>query len=190
MSLPFDKRSIRKLFLQQREQLNYAKIESLGTVAQEQLLGLSEFQSAKILALYSPIRNEVATGNLLIAALAAGKQVCYPRVVGDDLLFFQVDSLADLQVGSFEIGEPDRQSIKIDPASIDFLLIPGVAFDRHGFRLGYGRGYFDRLLCNGSFAGLRVGFCYDFQVIDKLPVDDHDQKVELLVTDKGVFSPL
>lgn len=190
MSLSFDKRSIRKLFLQQREQLIGTEVERLSVAAQETLLNLSAFQGAKKLALYSPIRNEVATGNLLLAALAADKQVCYPRVVGDDLLFFQIDSLDDLQIGSFGIGEPDRQSIEIDPASIDFLLLPGVAFDRHGFRLGYGRGYFDRLLCNGNFAGLRVGFCYDFQIVDNLPVDDHDQKVELLVTNKGIFSPL
>ncbi len=190
MSLPLDKNSIRTALLRQRKLLCRAEIEAKSAAAQAQLLSLPAFQRAKMLALYSPIRNEVETDRLLTAALAAGKQVCYPCVFADELLFFQVQSPADLQVGCFGICEPDRQSIEIDSAQIELLLVPGVAFDRHGHRLGYGRGYFDRLLDDGCFAGLSVGFGYDFQIQERLPAEEHDQKVKLLVTDKGIFSPL
>ncbi len=190
MSLPLTKRSIRKAHLRQRELLSCAEVQTRSAAAQSQLLALPAFQQAKTLAFYSPIRNEVETDGLLTAALAAGRQVCYPRVSADDLHFFQVRSTLDLQVGAFGIGEPGRQVAEIDPAQIDLLLVPGVAFDRYGHRLGYGRGYFDRLLTGSCFTGLSVGFAYDFQVQDMLPTEGHDQKLGLLVTDKEIFSPL
>ncbi len=189
MSLPFDKSSIRTALLRRREQLDCHEVERLGAVAQARLLELPAFQDAETLALYSPIRNEVATGRVLAAALAVGKRVCYPCVLEDRLHFFQVVSDAELRVGCFGVCEPDRRAPEIDPSQIEFLLVPGVAFDRRGFRLGYGRGYFDRMLCNGCFGGISVGFGYDFQVLDRLPEEAHDQRVSLLVTDAGIFSP-
>lgn len=188
MSLPLDKNSIRTTLLQRRMLLRRAEIASGSAAAQKQLLSLPAFEQTKTLALYSPIRNEVETANLLSVALAMGKQVCYPRVFGDELYFFQVGSLADLQGGRFGVCEPGPQSTEVDPGQIGLLLVPGVAFDRHGHRLGYGRGYFDRLLSDGCFNGLSVGFCYDFQIQEKLPVEEHDQKVVLLVSDKEIYS--
>jgi 5-formyltetrahydrofolate cyclo-ligase len=190
MSLPLDKSSIRSTLLQRRDLLSRAEIEVKSAAAQAHLLGLPAFQRAQTLALYSPIRNEVATDGLLTVALAAGRQVCYPCVCGDELRFFQVRSLDDLQLGSFGIGEPDRQLPEVDPALIELLLVPGVAFDRYGHRLGYGRGYFDRLLTAGSFAGLSIGLAYEFQIQDRLPAEEHDRKLGLLVTDREIFSPL
>ena len=190
MSLPLDKNSIRMALLQKRMLLSRAEIATGSAAAQMQLLSLPAFQHTKTLALYSPIRNEVETDNLLSVALAMGKQVCYPRVLGDELRFFQVCSLADLEVGCFGVSEPVDKSPEVDPGQIGLLLVPAVAFDRHGHRLGYGRGYFDRLLSDGCFDGLSVGFGYDFQIQDKLPAEEHDQKVALLVSDKEIYSPL
>ncbi len=189
MSLPFDKRTIRKTLLWKRERLDGRVAECLSAAAQTRLLGLATFHEAETLALYSPIRNEVATDNLQAAALAAGKRVCYPRVFGDELRFFQIDHPGDLRTGSFGIGEPGRQSGEVGLAQIELLLIPGVAFDQHGFRLGYGRGYFDRLLAGAGFDGTRIGFGYEFQILDQLPNEKYDQRVDLLVTDERIFSP-
>jgi len=189
MSLPSDKNSIRKALLQSRKLLSRAEIEARSMAAQNLLIGLPAYRQVKTLALYSPIHNEVETAGLLSAARAAGKQVCYPRVFNDGLRFFQVDSLADLKVGSFGVSEPHSCLAEIFPAKIELMLVPGVAFDLHGHRLGYGRGYFDRLLHDSCFDGLSVGFGFDFQIQDKLPTEEHDQQLELLVTDKKVYSP-
>ncbi len=190
MSLSMNKRFVRTTLLQQRERLSCDEIGTLSQAAQTRLLGLPAFKEAGTLALYSPIRGEVETDKLLVEALAAGKRVCYPLVSGDQLQFFEVHSPADLQVGCFGICEPDSQAAEILPSQLDLLLVPGVAFDRCGHRLGYGRGYFDRLLKNAAFSGLSVGFCYEFQVHEELPVEEHDQPVALLVTNTQVFSPL
>ncbi len=190
MSLSLLKSSLRSALLQQRESLSRTEVIAKSSAAQAQFLSLPEFLRAKTLALYSPIRNEVETGSILTAVLARGNQVCYPRVVADELRFFQVESPVDLQVGRFGIGEPPHQANEVEPAQIELLLVPGIAFDRHGQRLGYGRGYFDRLLNGGCFAGLSVGFGYDFQIQDRLPAEAHDQRIALLVTDKEIYSPL
>lgn len=189
MSLPFDKSSIRTTLLRQRECLTRDQVQKLSAAAQAQLLAHPAFMQARTLALYSPIRNEVETGGLLAAALTEGKRVCFPCVVDEHLYFYQVLAQEELQAGCFGVCEPDRRADEIDSGEIDLLLIPGVAFDRQGFRLGYGRGYFDRMLGNGNFSGLRVGFGYDFQLVDALPAEIHDQRIELLVTEKGIYSP-
>jgi 5-formyltetrahydrofolate cyclo-ligase len=161
-----------------------------SAAAQGQLLSLPIFQQAGVLALYSPVRNEVETAGLLNAALAAGKTVCYPCVTGDDLNFYPVHGPADLHPGCFGIREPEVKMGRIDPATLDFLLVPGVAFDRSGYRLGYGRGYFDRFLTVNRLAAVTVGFCFDFQIVEKLPSEAHDQSVALLVSEKRIYSPL
>lgn len=189
MSLSSEKSLIRTALLRQRESLESADVTCLGSRAQLNLIESPGFQAAMTLALYSPIRNEVATDRLSAVALNNGKRICYPCVVGDELCFYSVNAYVDLQPGRFGIHEPDQHSERIGLDQIDLLLLPGVAFDRRGFRLGYGRGYFDRYLASGRFNGIKVGLAYDFQVLDQLPAEGHDQRVDLLVTELGIIFP-
>lgn len=189
MSLPMDKRVLRATLLQQRAALTVAQREHLSHAAQSRVLKLSIFHDAEIIALYSPIRNEVETGLLAKAALQNGKTLCFPCVDGESLRFYAVDSLADLETGCFGVCEPPRCGREVSAARIDFLLVPGVAFDSHGQRLGYGQGFFDRFLVQSGFCGSRVALGYDFQVVDLVPAEEHDQAVDLLVTDKRLIIP-
>jgi len=190
MSLSIAKRSIRTAYLRKRQQLSRAEVAAMSMSAQRLLLGMAAFQQAKVLALYSPIRNEVETALLLHKALTLGKTLCYPCVEGDRLAYYRIRTSADLRVGSFGVLEPEVQSDVVDAADIELLLIPGVAFDRRGHRLGYGRGYFDRFLMTSGFKGVGVGFCFEFQIVEKLPVEEHDQGVVLLVTNEQIYSPI
>ena len=94
-------------------------------------------------------------------------------------------SVHDMQKGAYGIYEP-RIVIPISPEEIDAVLIPGVAFGISGERLGFGKGYYDRFLA--EFHGLKIGICYDFQVMDNLPVDKHDVKMDLIITEKGIYN--
>ncbi|WP_020676676.1 5-formyltetrahydrofolate cyclo-ligase [Geopsychrobacter electrodiphilus] len=191
MSQSCAKRSLRNTLLQKRQQLTQLEIDAKSLFAQTLLLGLPVFRQARVLALYSPIRNEVATALLHKAALSAGKKVCYPRVNGDQLSYYEIHSLEDLGIGNFGVCEPaPLEGRVVDPVEIELLLVPGVAFDQRGYRLGYGRGYFDRFLSSNRFLGLSVGFCFHFQLVETLPVEEHDQGVALLVTNNGIYSPL
>lgn len=178
------KRSIRAQFLAERKALPRERRNRLSKQIQENFLSSELFAEVEILALYCAVHNEVSTDLVGSCALAAGKRVAYPRVAGEHLEFVEVASLDDLVPGSFTVPEPvagDR--VPLD--ALDLIVVPGIAFDRTGHRLGYGRGYYDRALdeCRPDCA--KVGFAFDFQVIDMLPVmQEHDRTLSVLITEQ------
>lgn len=176
------KHAIRQQLLLRRKQLKKAYRLDLSERAQQQLLNLDSFSRAEILALYSPVNNEVCTNRLLTVALAQGKQVCFPRVCGETMQFVALDSVAELQPGAFGVAEPVGQNV-LSVGQIDLIVVPGVAFDRNGFRLGYGKGFYDRELSLVSPATVSIGLCYDFQLCERLPIEDHDQSLDYIATE-------
>lgn len=170
-----------------RRQLPQAVAADLSYRAQELLLSTAAFAGAKSLALYSPIQNEISTNWIFAAAVAQGKTVFYPRVRGAVLELVPVRTQAELQQGSFGVMEP-APTLAATAAVPELILVPGVAFDRRGHRLGYGRGYYDRYLGRSPSSMLKFGFCYAFQLCDRLPDDDHDQRLDALVTESEVIS--
>jgi 5-formyltetrahydrofolate cyclo-ligase len=177
------KKPIRAALLAQRKHLSLDTCLHQSLLAQGQFLRLPEFAAATTLALYSPILNEVYTEEIFRQACARGKQVVYPRVEGASLEFFAVSGRDDLQVGNFGILEP-KGTQPVPVARIDLLLVPGVAFDLGGHRLGYGKGYYDRLLSGRAKGAKLVGFCFEFQLLSSLPAELHDVRMDLLVTDQ------
>ena len=111
----------------------------------------------------------------------------YPKVSGDQLSFWKPKKFEDLKVGAWGILEPDSQlSEAVDLNRIEAVLIPGVAYDRSGMRLGRGKGFYDRAL--SSYQGHKIGVCYSFQIINEgLPVEEHDCCVNAVVTEKFVM---
>ncbi len=176
------KQIIREQMLALRKRLDDQSHARLSQQAQSRLVASSNFQRAKTLALYSPIRHEVATGEIFLAAHAADKQVFYPRVVGDDLEFLEVSSGEDLVAGAFGVAEPIGGR-KIELTELELIVVPGVAFSLDGFRLGYGRGFYDRQLTGRPSTTVTVGLCFDFQLIDQLPIEEHDQPLDYIVTE-------
>lgn len=175
------KRSIRDEMLARRRHLATDTCLGRSLLAQQQLLQTPEFAAATVVGLYSPVRNEVFTEEIFTAARLAGKTVAYPRVRVDQLDFVVVTQRQELVPGAFGILEPG--GVKIVPlAALELVVVPGVAFDFAGHRLGYGKGYYDRFLQEGQ--GCLVGLCFDFQLVTKLPAEIHDVRMDLLVTDE------
>ncbi len=177
-----EKRAIRQQLLTQRKQLGEATCRELSHQVQQHLLDSDCFSHAETLALYSPINNEVRTDQLFGAARLFKKQVCYPRVFGKALQFVTVASAAELVPGTFGVAEPRDGSV-LSADEIDLIVVPGVAFDRDGFRLGYGKGFYDRELSRMAAAAVSVGLCFDFQLCDSLPVEAHDEQLDYVVTE-------
>jgi len=182
-----EKDRLRLAMLARRKQLDIGQWRSLSSSVQQNLVQVPCFQQAQSLALYSQINNEVQTADLLSAALQAGKQVYYPRVAGERLQFCRVLSAADLSPGAFGIAEPPFRADSL-AGQLDLILVPGVAFDRAGYRLGYGKGFYDRELAQVSPATCRVGLCFEFQLCAELPYESHDQPVNLVVTEKQIIT--
>ncbi len=173
---------VRKQILNCRRQLDLSLYADLSHQVQRQLINSEPFISARTLALYSPINNEVATEHVFAVATELGKQVYYPRVVGEELEFLEVCSIDELMPGSFGVGEPGIGE-KISVAELDLLVVPGVAFDVRGHRLGYGRGYYDRQLSRKTAGTISVGLCFKIQLCDLLPTEQHDQALDYIATE-------
>lgn len=138
------------------------------------VLASSRWQSAHTVLLYHALPDEPDLQPLLDAGLAEGKQVLLPVVVGDDLLLKYYAGPDTLREGAFHILEPTGGDFPLSQyADIDLALVPGMAFDRQGHRLGRGRGYYDRLLPRLPRAH-RLGICFPFQFLDAVPCEPHD----------------
>lgn len=180
------KQAIRKRILNSRDALSLAAIASLSEEITARFLASDSFIAATSLALYSAIRSEVATAGIFVAAQRAGKRVLYPRTAGETLEFVVVESLDTLVASRFGICEP--QSGELLPLSeIDLIVLPGVAFDQRGIRLGYGMGCYDRALAE-QIGPTLVGLAYDFQVVPALPREEHDIPVHIVVTERKILS--
>lgn len=180
------KRSIRSRFLAERKALTAEICATAGLAVQRRLLQSRQFRGAGCLALYSAIHNEVHTDAVARQALALGKTLAYPRVAGDHLEFVRVQDPVELVLGAFGVLEPKGQGV-VPLAELDLIVVPGVAFDRTGHRLGYGRGYYDRALAACREDCLLFGFAYDSQVVASLPTAQHDRKLSFLVTESDML---
>ncbi|HTA76460.1 MAG TPA: 5-formyltetrahydrofolate cyclo-ligase [bacterium] len=153
-----------------------------------QLKEESFFKKAKRIAAFCSVGNEISTKLILEGVLSSGKELYLPKTdKGQTLVqFIGVKDLTKLVTGPFEILEPSAGTA-LPPDQIDLILVPGLAFDARGHRLGYGQGYYDRylpLLRPGCFT---LGIAYSFQIIDKMPNAEHDIPVNAVLTDKYIL---
>lgn len=171
------------MFLERRRSLSAEQRRSYGWAIQCRLLETRLYLQSRMVGLYSPVRNEVPTNDIFEAALRAGKRTVYPKVVDTSLEFVEVSALDDFRKGAFGIPEPTGTG-RIDLADLDLLIVPGVAFDLRGGRLGYGKGFYDRALAVGDFSGRLVGLCYEAQLLPHLPRESHDILMDIVITEE------
>ena len=144
-----------------------------------------------VVGLYAPIHMEADLLSQAGLLRRRGFRTALPRVCGDELSFSVIeDDEVDLQPGAFGIMEPLRDADSVSMGEIYAICVPGLAFDREGARLGYGKGYYDRFLNSPALVKLPVliGVGYDFQLVDSLPQGPHDLKLDYIVTPSRVIT--
>lgn len=146
------------------------------------LVGLPRWCAARTVAGYQAIRGEIPVTSALYDARMRGATLVFPRVDGKRLVFHAWDG-SPMVPGPFGIAEPAAHLPEVAPAEIDVLLVPGVAFDATGNRLGHGGGYYDRVLAGPR--GLAIGVAWSGQVVEDVPHEPWDQRVEGLLTERG-----
>lgn len=153
----------------------------------ENLLGLEEYQCACGVMSYMPISSEADVEEFNRRALADGKALYLPvSLEGGQMFASRLRGMDRLRTGRYGVREPERD----EPAprgAIQLIVIPGLAFDRQGGRMGYGAGYYDRFLPH--LAARRVGVCFEAQLVERVPMGAHDVPMEILVTERGVYRP-
>lgn len=143
---------------------------------------LPEFRQAGTILLYHSLRDEVDTSSFL-NLWQHDKRLLLPVVKENDLIICDYHP-DNLKPGSFGIFEPQGDEIT-DLSIIDLIIIPGVAFDKNRNRLGRGKGYYDRLL--SRLSAYKVGICYDCQITDHIPVEEHDIPMDHVITESGII---
>jgi 5-formyltetrahydrofolate cyclo-ligase len=188
-----DAARLRKDILAARNRLTPAEIAEKSTAIRRILLGLDQVSNCRSIFVYVSFRSEVATFDLIDKLLGMGKTVTVPitRVQDRRLDAIRITNpAADLVPGYCAIPEPKEElwrSCLVDPGEIETILLPGSVFDERGGRFGYGGGYYDRFLAQIPGAA-RIGLAFDLQIVNKAPLSDHDQLLDLVVTETRVIS--
>ncbi|MEE9543356.1 MAG: 5-formyltetrahydrofolate cyclo-ligase [Thermodesulfobacteriota bacterium] len=190
MAVSVQKAHLREESLQRRVSISFEEASRVALIIQKKLELLPEFVEADRLALYAGLGNEVHTDYLFSRALELQKEVSYPRVdtsiEGGELEFIKVESIDELAPGLYGVPEPKGSGKVVDAGEFDLIIVPGVVFDTFGARIGYGKGYYDKVL--KGFGCAKAALAYDMQVLDEpIPTEVHDVNMNVIVTESRVL---
>ena len=181
------KNELRKKYLAKRKELDEKYRSDAERRALQNLVSTKQFSLADKIFLYYPIKCEAVPLPLLEIAQKLGKKVAFPKCNKEDfsMKFFEIGSRGDFSLGAYNVPEPKDELCALEPDEKTLCVVPALLYSKDGHRLGYGKGYYDRFLAN--FDGVSVGFTYDELVVDDLPHDVFDVKLDMIITEKGVY---
>jgi 5-formyltetrahydrofolate cyclo-ligase len=186
-----DKASLRKELLKRRDAIPLEVRKSKDRLILEQLLSLDEIKHAGVLLLFASFRSEVDTRGMTIRLLDEGKRAVFPMVDRErqGLLLYEVKGIEELTAGYMGIPEPSvlTDERMVDINGVDLVIIPGAGFDAEGNRIGYGGGYYDRLLSSLTRDVPIVAPAYEEQMVGSVPTEPHDIRADMIVTDRRVI---
>lgn len=185
--IPSCKKELRGHFLDKRRALTRAQIEALSESISKKLIALSEFERADTVLFFYPTRNEPELFVAINEALTRGKDVAFPISRPDTLTldFRLISDLGELNEGTYKIYEPSDSAPLPTVTERTLCVVPALSYDKKGFRLGYGKGYYDRFL--PTFKGTSVGIAFDEFISSDLPALPTDIPVDILITQTGVL---
>ena len=176
-----DKKALRREIGAKKSALSAEEVGRRSAILAEKLFEAEQYRDCRSLYAYLSFNEEVRTDPIIERAWADGKRVAVPKVVGKEMVFIWIDSFDALGPGYYGITEPVNDGPVADDRTA-LVLMPGLAFDPEGHRVGYGGGFYDRFLENEPDHPL-VALCYDFQMYDHLDVESHDVPVDVVITD-------
>lgn len=182
------KEELRRRARQIRDAIDPERRLRAAESAASHLLALPRLAGARRVAVFAAVGSELDAGAAIRGLRARGVELCYPRVVAHRLEFHLVGSEDQLAPGAFAIPEPAAAAPVVPARSIDAFVMPGLAFDAGGARIGWGRGFYDRSLAAAPDR-LRIGYCYDCQLFDSVPREPSDLPMHIIVTESGVLEP-
>ena len=190
MDIKDAKKAVRTEIRRRRLQLDDEFLDEVDKTLADDVFSLDDdefrarLKSAKRIALYRPTGGELPCDGLAKAVMKKCKICCFPRIEGDNMVFCDCASLDEkfFKTGAFGIKEPADSIPAVEPESIDIVVLPAVAYNEEGTRLGQGKGYYDRF-----YAGIKgkkpylLGICYDFQISSEIPVEEHDITADMVI---------
>jgi 5-formyltetrahydrofolate cyclo-ligase len=185
------KKELRKKVQEIRDELDPEQRRILSSQVSSNLWSVPEFVEAEIILFFIAFRSEVDTLPMIHRALEENKTVCVPCTdINDKSMVASriLDLDYDLFTGNYDIPEPKRECLRpLAAEKIDVILMPGVAFDMRGGRLGYGAGYYDRFIENCQPHCKLIALAFELQIVDRVPCADHDAPIHKIITEKRVI---
>lgn len=192
--MTMEKEELRKEILKKRMNLSDKEVSDKSLKITDSIINLKEYKKSLLIMCYVDFKKEVSTKVLIKQALLTKKRISVPLITGSlgvknsmiasEILCFE----KDLEVGKYGIYEPKSECIKqIEPKEIDFVIVPGVAFDLKRNRIGYGAGYYDRFLRLLRPDCLKVGVAFEEQLIKEVPINEFDVALDMLITNQRII---
>ena len=182
-----NKKALRREFLSKRAAVSQAERDRISHELITKFMATEIYRRAQVIMAYASTPDELQLNELFAACFAEGKTLAIPLIVGKGVMqAVEIPNLDALEVGEFNILTVKRELRKIiAPAQIDCVIVPGLAFDVSGGRLGMGGGFYDRFLPLAVNA-VKIALAYDFQLVDSLTLESHDSKVDFVLTLKTI----
>lgn len=181
--MPKTKQELRSEIADQRKNLGFQWLETASQQLIDHFQTLEEFQTSEVIALYKALGGEVNLETLFPKCWKLGKRTCIP-IFNKQMRIYEMTEINEstqFRTGHYGIREP-LEMHRLNLAEIDLIAVPGVGFDLKGNRLGRGGGYYDRML--NEFTGFAVGIAFEFQLFPKIPAENHDQRVQAVLTER------
>jgi 5-formyltetrahydrofolate cyclo-ligase len=186
-----DKKEIRAMIKARKAALTPEYVADYSARVTERFCAMREYREAQAIYAYLTFNEELRTEFLIRQAWADGKRVAVPRVLGKGCMeFYYIDSFEGFVTSAFGVPEPPEDPAKLAGDADFLLLMPGLAFDRAHNRVGYGGGFYDRYIERKAAGGARIykpALAYDFMIVDDIPANDFDVKVDAVITAEEVL---
>jgi len=184
-----EKTRLRKKLMKIRSDLSKSEVFGKSNQIKRRFFEMDELKHAHAILFYVSYDNEVYTHDMIKESLSTGKKVVVPITDTEKhcLILSRLNNWNDLEYGTYSILEPKKNCIdEVSLDEVDVIIVPGVAFDESGNRIGHGVGYYDKLLRNSKNAS-HIGLAFELQIVDRISAERHDVKVDKIVTEKRVI---
>lgn len=183
------KKEIRKYIIEKREVIEYSIRKEWDRIIFNKLVNNELYKNAKVIFTFVSYKSEVGTHQIIKHAIMDKKIICVPKIRSKEkgIEIFRINSMSELSVGYYGILEPLDNCPAVSSEDLDLILMPGAAFDRQGGRVGYGMGYYDRFLTNMKDCVDKIALAYDFQVLDRVPMEERDVRINGIITNEEVI---
>lgn len=178
------KNNLRTLCLKKRDELDPHYRELWDDLIYQKFIKSTHYATSKVIFIFSSFRSEVDTHRIIIKAVQDGKVVGVPRVISktEGMKVYRISCIEDLEPGYYGVLEPRHCCQEIQKEEIDLIVMPGAAFDTNGGRIGYGGGFYDKYLVGVPDRTIKLALAYSSQILDHVPMDENDMRVDLLIT--------
>jgi len=185
-----NKKEIRQNILNKRKKVNTLDKKKWNTLIYNKVINFKYYINSKKIFTFVSYNNEVDTYRLINYSIKNNKKVYVPKInnIKDKMEVYEINTFSDLEIGKYGILEPKRNCKKIEKPDMELVIVPGIAFDYDGNRIGYGKGYYDKFFKENNTNFKKVALAYDFQILKKIPHNVNDVKVNYIISNKQILN--